>query len=329
MKLSRLAAITLALNVTTTLAAIIAWTNAMSEHSIHVLAIAGLLGLIAFSLMWVHFISDAIRDIWLPQETVGTQYAATRWIVLGAILLHPSLIVLYLYQNDYGLPPASYQAYVGEAKVIFVFLGILALTVFLAFECKRYLVKYGLWRYVLHANFIAMFAILIHGFRLGNVMESLWYFLIWCIYGISFTVVAIWWYGRYYLYKPARKVTAIGSITILAFAAGASAMYARPAPSPNTTSVLQQPAASSVPETAVTISQKELARNNGKGGTKCWLAVDGLVYDVSGSPEWVNGQHIPSRGMVSCGRDLTAIIRQSPHGKDVLGDLPAVGTLEN
>lgn len=334
MKLSKLAVITLGLNIGTTIAALVAWLAAMSDRPMTTIAFAGLLGLIAFSLMWVHFVSDAIRDTWLPEESAGAQYRITRQIILAAIILHPSLIVLYLYQNHYGLPPGSYESYLGDTKIPFVFLGILALTVFLAFECKKWLVRHNLWRYVLHANFIAMFAILIHGFRLGNVMESTWYFILWCIYGATFTAVAIWWYVRYYKTMSTRKIIAICIVVALALTATFAALQVMPKSENNTAQAPTNISTSNVSNSSnekqpgKTITMAELTTNNGKDGAKCWLAIDGTVYDVTGNPEWVNGQHLPSRGMASCGRDLTKVISQSPHGKSVLGDLPVIGRLE-
>jgi predicted heme/steroid binding protein len=332
MKLSRLALITLTLNIGTTLAAILAWTQAMNNRDISLIAIAGLLGLVAFSLMWVHFISDAIRDIWRPNETAGNQYLVTRWVILVAILLHPSLIVLYLYQNEYGLPPASYSAYVGDTKAPFVFLGALAITIFLAFECKRLLAKHGLWRYVLHANFLAMFAVAIHGFQLGNVMESRWYFTLWCLYATTLFAVAIWWYIRYYGTMNIRKIIAICIVSTLAIATGIAALQALPrnnsTPKTTTSRANQSSTMTETKQPSVkTITRAELVENNGKNGTKCWLAIDGVIYDASTSSEWANGQHTPSRGMASCGRDLTDVINQSPHGKSVLSDLPEIGIL--
>ncbi len=86
-----------------------------------------------------------------------------------------------------------------------------------------------------------------------------------------------------------------------------------PATSPNTSS------------TAVTTAQ--LAKNNGKSGAQCWVAINGTVYDVSNSDEWRNGEHVPSNGQVKCGRDESSSIGASPHGSSVLSSLPTVGTL--
>ena len=67
----------------------------------------------------------------------------------------------------------------------------------------------------------------------------------------------------------------------------------------------------------------ELAAFDGKEGRKAYVAVDGMVYDVSDVPQW-NGGH---QGLFP-GKDHTAAIEQSPHGKNVLRNLRVVGKLE-
>lgn len=86
---------------------------------------------------------------------------------------------------------------------------------------------------------------------------------------------------------------------------------------------------SSPSATGSTISKTELAKNNGKNGADCWVAVNGKVYDVTGQDEWVNGSHSPSNGQAQCGQDESASIGSSPHGTSVLSSLPVVGTYAN
>lgn len=68
----------------------------------------------------------------------------------------------------------------------------------------------------------------------------------------------------------------------------------------------------------------ELAKYNGKDGQPAYIAVDGIVYDVSDVGAWKNGGH---QGFES-GKDVTDQIGEiSPHGTSVLESLPKVGTL--
>lgn len=76
------------------------------------------------------------------------------------------------------------------------------------------------------------------------------------------------------------------------------------------------------------ISLDEVAKHTGKDGNSCWVAVDGTVYEISGFVLWVEGEHKPSGGRAKCGKDLSEVIKQSPHGKSKLKLLKEIGLLE-
>ena len=67
---------------------------------------------------------------------------------------------------------------------------------------------------------------------------------------------------------------------------------------------------------------EELANYDGMNGSAAYVAVNGVVYDVSNVKQWRTGRH---EGNVA-GIDLTDIIQQSPHGTSILDGLPVVGT---
>ena len=68
----------------------------------------------------------------------------------------------------------------------------------------------------------------------------------------------------------------------------------------------------------------ELAKYNGKNGQPAYVAVDGVIYDVSGYAKWKNGEHNGN----SAGQDLTEVIKtKSPHGIAKLNGVPVVGKL--
>jgi len=72
-------------------------------------------------------------------------------------------------------------------------------------------------------------------------------------------------------------------------------------------------------------SREELARYDGKGGRPAYIACNGKVYDVSTSFLWQKGNHQILHG---AGADLTEVLKQAPHGEDLLERFPVVGTLE-
>lgn len=76
------------------------------------------------------------------------------------------------------------------------------------------------------------------------------------------------------------------------------------------------------------VSESELAQRDGINGHECWVAVDGKVYAISGFSQWQMGRHLPSNGKATCGRDLSAVILESPHGKSTLQLLKVVGVYQ-
>lgn len=74
------------------------------------------------------------------------------------------------------------------------------------------------------------------------------------------------------------------------------------------------------------LSTSELAEYNGQDGNPAYIAVDGVIYDVSDSKFWEEGAH----NGFGAGSDLTEEIKDvSPHGTSVLDGLPVVGRLED
>ncbi|MFB9768634.1 cytochrome b5 domain-containing protein [Lactiplantibacillus modestisalitolerans] len=73
---------------------------------------------------------------------------------------------------------------------------------------------------------------------------------------------------------------------------------------------------------STTFNQTELAKYDGQNGQPAYVAVDGVVYDVTGVAAWAGGKH---HGNLA-GHELTAVIDQrSPHGRRVLDKLTVVG----
>lgn len=68
----------------------------------------------------------------------------------------------------------------------------------------------------------------------------------------------------------------------------------------------------------------ELSEYNGKNGMPAYVAVDGVIYDVTNVKEWPGGEH----NGFAAGNDLTEEIKNvSPHGISKLDGLPVVGKL--
>jgi len=135
-------------------------------------------------------------------------------------------------------------------------------------------------------------------------------------------------------------MTAVILVLVSIFAVGcASAGASSAAPAATTAPVATQAPAATTDVAATTsagttpgsaengtleLTLAELAKYNGKDGQPAYVAVDGVIYDVSAYPKWKNGEH----NGYSAGNDLTEIIKtKSPHGVAKLKGVPVVGKL--
>lgn len=75
---------------------------------------------------------------------------------------------------------------------------------------------------------------------------------------------------------------------------------------------------------ARTVSMAELEAADGLDGRPAWVAVNGVVYDVTNSPGWKDGEH---RGGSKAGADLTEEFVESAHAMDTMSRTPVVGRL--
>lgn len=87
---------------------------------------------------------------------------------------------------------------------------------------------------------------------------------------------------------------------------------------PNKTSITQQR----------TFTLDELKIYNGKNGNPAYVAVNGVVYDVTNSRLWRNGLHDECSNSTYAGADFSQLINSSPHGAGIMKRMPVVGKLK-
>ena len=80
--------------------------------------------------------------------------------------------------------------------------------------------------------------------------------------------------------------------------------------------------AQSAPVPDVSFNASQLSEFNGQNGNKAYVAVDGIVYDVTPFGAWKGGKH---KMGLTAGKDLSKEIEKSPHGKKILLKIMAVG----
>lgn len=67
----------------------------------------------------------------------------------------------------------------------------------------------------------------------------------------------------------------------------------------------------------------QLALRNGQDKPQIWVALNGIIYDVSASRLWKNGKHYEHWA----GQDLTGELADAPHTASVFEKFKPVGRL--
>jgi hypothetical protein len=143
-------------------------------------------GLLAFSLMWAHYVASVGRQVaGVDKSQLSFYFETTSLLVLVAIFLHPGLLIWQLWRDGFGLPPDSYlHNYVAPGMGWIALLGTVSLFVFLSYELRRWYGGRSWWKYVSYATDVAMIAVFYHGLRLGTQLHSGWFMGVWYFYGL-------------------------------------------------------------------------------------------------------------------------------------------------
>jgi len=73
------------------------------------------------------------------------------------------------------------------------------------------------------------------------------------------------------------------------------------------------------------MTREELAGYDGREGRPAYVAVNGKIYDFTGSKLWAVGNHMQQH---QAGQDLTEELLSAPHVRAVVERFPVVGQLE-
>jgi hypothetical protein len=151
------------------------------------------LGLLAFSLMWTHYIIGALRDMQaVDPELMRSYFRYTGYAVLVLVCLHPGLLIYQLFRDGAGLPPGSYEHYVAQGMGWITLVGTASLLVFLSFELHRFFGKQPWWHWVVDASDAAMLAIVYHSLRLGSDLHrQVWFRYVWWFYAVTLFAVLV------------------------------------------------------------------------------------------------------------------------------------------
>jgi len=181
-----------------TIPAVLVWVlTTGGTGALSLLKVFPVFGLVAFGLMWSHYIAGMLRR-WSGYERHGKDiyWKVSAGLVLALIILHPVLLNVSLVQAGLGLPAASYFTAYGEIDGWFLILGTVSLLIFLSFELHRWFKNRKWWKWIEYAQVVAMVAIFVHGTRLGNETVVGWYSVIW--WGMALTLLFAWVYNWRY-----------------------------------------------------------------------------------------------------------------------------------
>lgn len=179
--------------------AIFVWGQSLSWQfsGLSIYEIFPVLGLLAFSIMWSHYIVSVTRQYYgIDRQATKQYFEVTSMIVLVAIILHPGLLIYQLFRDGLGLPPGSYMMVYGWLAT----LGSISWLAFIAFEFRRFFGKKKWWRYVEYAGDAAMLAIFYHGLKLGTQLHVDWFRWVWYFYGLTLAAALV--------YIHVKKITA-------------------------------------------------------------------------------------------------------------------------
>ena len=197
------------LSVSVALIAIFAWAQGLGFKftGLGFYQIFPVFGLLAYSLMWAHYVSAATRLYFKIDRAVLVQYfEITGMVVLASILLHPGLLAWQAWRDGMGLPPSSQIRYVAPMLGVYVVIGIIAYIAFLSFELRR---KFGArpwFKYISYASDIGMFLIILHSLKLGSHLQIGWFRTLWYLYGVTYFIAVGYIY--YLKFAPKPKVKA-------------------------------------------------------------------------------------------------------------------------
>jgi hypothetical protein len=194
----------------TSLVAIYAWGNTYGWHlSFNPYQVFPLMGLLAFSLMWSHYMAGFIRSYTgIKRPILKSYFSNTSTVVLALLLLHPAIVIFQRYRDGYGFPPHSYESYVAPGLGWVTLLGTISWFIFIAFEFRHKYGHYSWWKYVPMAGDVAMLAIVYHGLRIGDQLQTGWFRGVWVGYGIALSFVLIYNYYQKYQKRQARLASA-------------------------------------------------------------------------------------------------------------------------
>ena len=157
-------------------------------EELDLLTVFPLLGMIAFTTMWWHFLVGFVAQIKPNFTKFKRLHLVSGYWVFVAIVLHPLLFWVWGVGEGFASPLDIYKAYLGD-DYRFALLGTLGLFVFLLYDLARWLRERPFikryWWVVDSIDDTAFLIIFIHSINIGQHVQSGWFRYLWIFYGLS------------------------------------------------------------------------------------------------------------------------------------------------
>ncbi|OGC82353.1 MAG: hypothetical protein A2V81_02365 [Candidatus Abawacabacteria bacterium RBG_16_42_10] len=153
-------------------------------------AVFPLLGLYAFSMLWLQFIMGSARDVLTKAYPKVLKFHMNQGpFVLLFSLLHPLFLVIGV-----GLENYLYMTYVPQELKLYAFLGVISLFfMILAVAAAMFRMHPWLqrrWIYIHYLNYLVFILSWLHSWNIGTDMKTAPFRQLWLFYGIT-AVVAL------------------------------------------------------------------------------------------------------------------------------------------
>lgn len=148
-------------------------------------ALFPLLGLYAFSMLWLQFIMGSARDVLAKAYPRVLKFHMNQGpFVLFFSLLHPLLLTLGV-----GLESYLYMTYIATEMKLYAFLGVLALFfMILAVGAAKFRTHPWLqrrWIYVHYLNYLVFIFSWLHSWNVGTDIQTAPLRYLWLFYGVT------------------------------------------------------------------------------------------------------------------------------------------------
>lgn len=159
-----------------------------SISKITAISLFPLLGIWAWSIMWTHYVLGTHRILYDRSKNI-LYSRISGLLVLVLILLHPTILAWNQWKITDTLPPTSYYNYAGNSLKLYVFMGLVGLILFLAYEVferiKDKKIIRNNWFWISLSQAVAMVLIFMHALKLGNLTNDAFFQLYWILLGFA------------------------------------------------------------------------------------------------------------------------------------------------